>query len=312
MTTVAERSTRVTAFLLCLLAASTVAAAGVPEGEPNDDYWDPTVVEPGVAVSGTVHGTYNSYTGWYDQDYFAVYAVAGAEVAVELDRSGGTGSFYVAIGTLDNVPLTEFRPVGSGASDTVRMTAPVSGWYLVYVTGYTGYETVPGTGAYVLTARTGAGPTTASDTFEPPEPSDTSDPGFARVLERTDQPTVAPGPDETPSPAPTATASPTPAAPRTRAPTLPPEPEPSGPWLFAASLVGFLVGFVTANAESEGIKKQSLELFAGGLGAPALISLLPDAPSIVWLVVVGVVGIVVGLLVGTLARNAGLTFAPRV
>lgn len=297
MTTVTGRSMWIAALVLCLpVAAAVVSAATVPEGEPNDDYWGPTEIASGVAVSGTVHAAYNSYTGWYDQDYFAVYATGGTEIAVELDRSGGTGLFYVAIGTTDNVPLTEFHPVGVDASDTLRTTAPETGWYLVYVTGYTGYEPAPGTGSYVLTARTDAGPTPA--TFEPPESTETSDPGFADVLERTDRPTAEPVATGTP-PSGSAETSMTP-------------PGSGGPWLFAASLVGFLAGFLTANAESEGIKKQSLELFTGALGAPALISLLPEAPSIVWLVVVGVIGIMAGLVAGTLARNAGLTFAPRV
>lgn len=308
MTTVTGRPKWIAALVLCLLApaAAVASAATIPEGEPNDNYWEPTEIDSGIVVSGTVHEVYNSYTGWYDQDYFAVYATGGTEIVVELDRSGGTGLFYVAIGTPDNVPLTEFRPVGAGASDTVRTTAPGTGWYLVYVTGYTGYELAPGTGPYVLTARTDAGPPPA--TFEPPESTETSDSGFADVLERTDQPTAEPVPSETRSP--TGTAVPTPPLGAVGASMTPPRS--GGPWLFAASLVGFLAGFLTANAESEGIKKQSLELFAGALGAPALISLLPEAPSIVWLVVVGVIGIMAGLVAGTLARNAGLTFAPRV
>jgi hypothetical protein len=307
MTTVAGRSMWVAVLVLCLVAvaAPVASAASIPEGEPNDNYWEPTEIESGVPVSGTVHGTYNSYTGWYDQDYFAIYASDGAEIVVEVDRSGGTGVFYVAIGTPDNVPLTEFRPVRAGGSDTARTVAPGTGWYLVYVTGYTGYEPAPGTGSYVLTAHTGSEATPVS---EPPAPTETSGQGLAEVLERNDRPTPEPTPDETPSPTATVVPTHTPGAPLGS--STPPD---SGtPWLFAASLVGFLAGFLTANAESEGIKKQSIELFAGALGAPALISLLPDAPSIVWLVVVGVIGIMAGLVAGTLARNAGLTFAPRV
>lgn len=293
MHTAADRSRWVVALVLCLLVpVAGVASAIVPEGEPNDTPWDATPIESGVAASGTVDDLYNPYTDWYDQDYFLVHAAGGGEIAAELDRSGGSGTLYVAIGTLDNVPLTEFRPVGVDDSRTVRTTAPETGWYLVYVTGYLGHESAPGTGAYTLTAHAeDPGTTTTPDL---PDPTETSAPPV--VPDRTDPPTTTTPASTTSLPTPTGM-------------DVPRGPGPAG--FVGIGFAGFLVGYLTGNAESVEMKKQALLMLGAVFGSGGLISLTQQLPVLGWLVVAGVIGVVTGLLAGTLVRNAGLTYAPR-
>ncbi|MEF8842790.1 MAG: hypothetical protein V5A62_14390 [Haloarculaceae archaeon] len=305
MHTVADRSRWVVALVLCLLVpVAGVASATVPEGEPNDTPWDATPIESGVAASGTVDDLYNPYTDWYDQDYFLVHATGGRGIAAELDRSGGSGTLYVAIGTLDNVPLTEFRPVGVDESRTVRTTAPETGWYLVYVTGYLGHESAPGTGAYTLTAHA-ENPGT-STTPDLPDPTETFAPPV--VPDRTD-------PSTTTAPAST---TPLPTSTETDVPLRVPAPDPPGSTLglgpasfVGIGFAGFLVGYLTGNAEDVEMKRQALLMLGAVFGSGGLISLSQQLPVLGWLVVAGVVGVVTGLLAGTLVRNAGLTYAPR-
>lgn len=316
MVAVPVRSKRALALVVCLLVAasgvvSAAAVAAVPEGEPNDTPADATPVESGVAVTGTVDDLYNLYTNWYDQDYFVIRAVGRAEISVDLSRSGGSGILYVAIGTLDDVPMTEFVPVAPGETRTVRTTVPTTGLYLVYVTGYSGYEFSPGIGSYVLTARTDG---TEPDSSGVPTPV-WSPPATATPTDVPD-PTPRPGQSDS-TPATTATAEPTPppddggneGGNGGSEPVVPPSPNAAA--LVAVGFAGFLLGFLTGNAESEGTKKQALGLFAAVFGGGGLVSLVQQSPGLGWLVVAGVVGVVTGLLVGTLFRNRGVTFAPH-
>lgn len=281
MVTNPVRSAWVVALVVCLLAtagatsATALAVTAVPEAEPNDTPLDANPIEAGVGVTGTI--TYDPLTGWIDNDYFEVYATAGSEIDVEFSRSGGSGSLYVAIGTKTSSEAMDWTVVEPGGHQTVQIVAPRDTLYLVYVTGSPGYL-VPG-GSYVLTVRADANAGT------------------------TERPTPTATPPEIPTPA-----SPSPAPLPASDPD--PLPGPSAAGLLAASLVGFLFGILTGNAENEKTRNVVIGLFTFFFLGGGAISQLERSPGLRWLVIAWGLGVLMGLLVGTRVRDAGLTYAP--
>ena len=69
--------------------------------------------------------------------------------------------------------------------------------------------------------------------------------------------------------------------------------------LIAAEFAGFLLGFPTGNAESQGTNKQTLGLFAAVFGGGGLVGPIRESPRLGWLVIVVVTGPSSGRTSGT-------------
>jgi hypothetical protein len=82
------------------------------------------------------------------------------------------------------------------------------------------------------------------------------------------------------------------------------------PQLGGLGLVGFTVGFLIGNAEDKEIKKKSLGVLAVVFGSGGLFGLLQRSETVGWLVIAGVLGVLLGVIVGSVLRRNEFTFAP--
>ena len=82
------------------------------------------------------------------------------------------------------------------------------------------------------------------------------------------------------------------------------------PQIGGLGLVGFTVGFLVGNAEDKEIKKKSLGVLTVIFGSGGLLGLMQRSETIGWLVIAGVVGVLLGVVIGSVLRRNGFSFAP--
>jgi hypothetical protein len=64
------------------------------------------------------------------------------------------------------------------------------------------------------------------------------------------------------------------------------------------------------NAEDKEIKKKSLGVLTVIFGSGGLLGLMQRSETIGWLVIAGVVGVLLGVVIGSVLRRNGFSFAP--
>ncbi|MGA1820124.1 MAG: hypothetical protein ACMUHU_03845, partial [Thermoplasmatota archaeon] len=142
-------------LLLVTLCSAPGISSGIPETEPNDNFFEAEVVGPGV-----INGTVNS-SPVVDQDYFNITVPSGKDLFVQLEKMD-SGTRSISVQGYDH----QRKIMGVSLSVASQFQTDSTIWYNKDIVSRAVYLSVGGTGSYDLTLQIRNYTTDGDDSFD--------------------------------------------------------------------------------------------------------------------------------------------------